>query len=90
MWTMNANWTNRYLEKLTSDKKEDEDYRKEFNLAKITEAEKDNIKASCQKIVKKYTNNLNKGKKVTMQSDKVKEENRDSNKAKKEYLANAA
>jgi hypothetical protein len=48
-------------------------------LAEITEAEKDSIKASCQKIVKKYTSNLNKSKNVTVQSDKVKEENRNSN-----------
>ncbi len=90
MWTLTANSLNKYLSRLTSDKKEDETYRKEFNLAKITEAEKDDIKSICKGIIWKYTSNENKWKTISLQSEKLKEENRDSNIAQQEHLAKAA
>ncbi len=90
MSSLNANLFNKYLTRLTSDKKEDVAYRKEFNLAKITETEKDSIKAVCQSTIWKYTKNENKTKTINLESEKLKEENRDSNKAKQDHLANAA
>lgn len=45
----------KYLWKLTSDKKEDEEYRKKFQLAKISKEDAKVIKDTCEELVKVYT-----------------------------------
>jgi hypothetical protein len=43
-----------YLSKLTSDKKEDEEYRNKFNLAKIDNQEAKKLKNACAELVSLY------------------------------------
>jgi len=45
----------KYLSKLTSDKKEDEEYRKKFKLAKISKEDASTIKDACKELVKTYS-----------------------------------
>lgn len=52
MMALYANWKlDEYLGKLTSDKKEDEEYREKFKLAKISNDDAKVIKNTCEKLV---------------------------------------
>lgn len=55
MLALHATWKlDKYLGKLTSDKKEDEQYREKFKLAKISNDDAKVIKNTCEKLLTEY------------------------------------
>ena len=62
----------KYLWKLTSDKKEDEEYRKKFKLAKISKEDANVIKDACESLVEEYS----KGKIIKMDTRPASEESK--------------
>jgi len=62
----------KYLSKLTSDKKEDEEYRKKFQLAKISKEDASTIKDTCESLISEYS----KGKEIKMDTSLSREESK--------------